>query len=118
QSVFGGDLQMATFADYASDEMPISDGYKDKIMHAYLKGDSGIELMLSDTPDGMGYEEGARISLAVSSDDEPAARALWDKLAEGGTVTVPLDKSPWGSIFGMFKDKFGVSWMLDIGEMQ
>ena len=118
QSVFGGELQMSTFADYASEEMPVGDADKDKIMHAFLKGDNGIRIMLSDTPSYMEYVEGSRISLALNSDDETEGRALWDKLTDGGTVTVELQKSMWDSVFGMFTDKFGVEWMIDIGELQ
>lgn len=117
-SVFGGKLELATFADFESDEMPVEDHDKDKIMHGFLRGDSGIELMLSDTPSTMEYQEGARISLAINCDDEAEGRALWEKITEGGVVTMPLEKSMWNSSFGMFVDKFGVNWMLDIGELQ
>lgn len=118
QSIFGGTLEVSTFADFASDEMPVGDEDKDKIMHSYLKTDSGIELMLSDTPSSMQYQDGARITLALNSDDEALARGYWEKLTEGGTITMPLEKSMWNSIFGMFTDKFGVNWMVDIGELQ
>lgn len=118
QSVFGGDLQLSTFAEYASEEMPVSDVDKDKVMNAYLKGDNGVQLMLSDIPSYMEYDDGHRMSLALNTNDEAQGRALWDKLSAGGTITVDLQKSMWNSIFGMFTDKFGVDWMLDIGEME
>ena len=117
-SVFGGTVEIMTYADFASDEMPVSDADKDKVMHGYLRGANGIEMMLSDTPDNMEYQEGARITLALNSDDEAEGRALWNKLTEGGTVTTPLEASMWNSVFGMFTDKFGVNWMVDIGELQ
>lgn len=117
-SVFGGKLELTTFADFESEEMPVDEQDKNKIMHGFLRGDSGIELMLSDTPSTMEYQEGSRISLAINSDHEADGRALWEKITEGGTITMPLVPSMWNSIFGMFTDKFGVSWMLDIGEMQ
>lgn len=114
KSVFGGEVTMNTFAEFNSPEMPVADADKDKIMHAYLQGDNGIELMLADTPTGMKYEDGARISLTLNGDDEALLRGYWDKLAQGGAITVPLEKAPWGDIFGMLTDKFGVSWMVDI----
>lgn len=117
KSVFGGELFMDTFENYA-DNMPVEEGDKDKIMHAYLKGDNGVELMAADTPKGMEYQEGSRISLALNGDDEATLREYWDKLSEGGEITMPFEKSPWGSTFGMLTDKFGVSWMIDSGPMK
>ncbi len=117
-SVFGGKLEVMTFADFESEEMPVGDEDKDKVMHAFLRGESGVELMLSDTPSYMEYHDGARITIAINTDDETEGRELWDKLTEGGKVTMPLEKSMWNSTFGMFSDKFGVCWMLDIGEIQ
>lgn len=118
QSVFGGELQMSTFADYESEEMLVDEADKNKIMHAFLKGDNGIQLMLSDTPAYMEFQEGSRITLALNTDNEAEGRALWDKLTDGGAISMELQESMWDSIFGMFTDKFGVHWMLDIGEMQ
>ena len=118
QSIFGGEIFSDTFESYASSEMPVAEADKQKIMHAYLKGDNGIELMGADTPTGMEYTEGARVTLTLNGDDEETLRGYWDKLAEGGAITVPLDKAPWGDTFGMLTDKFGVYWMVDIGPVQ
>lgn len=118
KSVFGGELFMDTFEKYNSPEMPVSDADKNKIMHAYLKGDNGVELMMADTPTGMEYQSGAKISLTLNGDDETKLREYWDKLADGGNVTMPLGKAPWGDTFGMLTDKFGVNWMIDIGPVQ
>lgn len=117
KSVFGGEVFMDTFGSFA-DKMPIDDEDKDKIMHAYLKGDNGIELMMSDTPKGMEFAQGAQISLTLNGDDETILRDYWDKLSDGGTITMPLDKAPWGDTFGMLTDKFGINWMVDIGPVQ
>lgn len=118
KSIFGGELFMDTFGSMADKGMPIDDSEKDKIMHAYLKGEKGVELMMADTPNGMEYHDGTRISLTLNGDDEATLRGYWDKLAEGGKVTMPLDKAPWGDTFGMLTDKFGVNWMIDIGPVQ
>lgn len=117
KSVFGGELRMDTFEKFAGD-MPVEESEKSKIMHAYLKADNGLELMLADTPNSMKFEEGMRITLALNGDDEAALRGYWDKLSVGGTVTMPLEKAPWGDTFGMLTDKFGVMWMVDIGPVQ
>lgn len=116
--VFGGEVFSDTFDKFASDEMPVDEADMKKIMHAFLKGDNGIELMLSDTPKGMEFNDGRRVTLTLSGDDEKQLREYWDKLTEGGTVTVPLAPAPWGGTFGMFVDKFGVEWMLNIGPVQ
>jgi PhnB protein len=117
QSIFGGEVYMDTFGSF-SDKMPVDDADKDKVMHAHLKGDNGIELMFSDTPSSMNYQEGSRITLTLNGDDETNLRKYWDKLSEGGTITMPLDKAPWGDTFGMLVDKFGINWMVDIGPVQ
>lgn len=117
KTVFGGEVYMDTFEKYA-DSMPMDEAEKNKVMHAYLKGDNGVELMSADTPSSMEYREGSQVSLALSGDDEAVLRGYWDKLSQGGTVTMPLEKAPWGDTFGMLTDKFGVNWMIDIGPVQ
>lgn len=117
KSVFGGEVFMDTFGSFA-DKMPVSEGDEDKIMHAYLKGDNGIELMVSDTPSDMSFQSGAQISLTLNGDDEVKLKEYWNKLSEGGKVTLPLEKAPWGDTFGLVIDKFGINWMIDIGPVQ
>lgn len=117
KSVFGGEVFMDTFGSFA-DKMPVSEGDEDKIMHAYLKGDNGIELMVSDTPSGMPFQSGAQISLTLNGDDETKLKEYWDKLSDGGQITLPLERAPWGDTFGLLIDKFGINWMIDIGLVQ
>lgn len=71
-------------------------------------------LMASDVPDGVRYEPGSAISISLSGDDEPALRRFFDGLAEGGTVSEPLNPAPWGDVFGACVDRFGTSWMVNI----
>ena len=118
KSVFGGEVYMDTFGSMQDSGMPVYEGDKEKIMHAYLKGENGVEVMAADTPKGMEFQTGSRLSLTLNGDDEPLLRSYWDKLAAGGKVTVPLEKAPWGDTFGMLTDKFGVEWMIDIGPVQ
>lgn len=112
--IFGGELTLSTFEEYASSEMPVADDEKSKIMHAAIMGDNGIELFMADTPSNVPYEDGARISLTLNGDNEALLRGYWEKLAVDGTVTMPLDKAPWGDTFGMLTDKFGINWMVDV----
>ncbi len=111
RSVFGGKLEMSTFAEFQMAEDPAE---SDKIMHAQLDTDNGLTLMGADTPNEMPYDEGSRITVSLSGDDESALRGYWDKLSDGGMVTVPLEQAPWGDTFGMCVDRFGISWMVNI----
>lgn len=113
KSVFGGTLSVNTFKEYQASQDPSEDN---KVMHSMLEADNGIQFMASDTPNAMEYAAGANISMSLSGSDKAELRGYWDKLSEGGTVTMPLDKAPWGDTFGMLTDKFGINWMIDIGE--
>ena len=109
KTVFGGELTLSEFG-----EMAHSPDEKTRIMHGQLVGPNGYWLMGSDTPASMG-EPGANGTVSLSGDDEATLKGYWDKLSAGGTVTMPLEKAPWGDSFGMLTDKFGVSWMVNIG---
>ena len=111
KSVFGGELATSTFAELHASEDP-SEG--DKIMHSQLEAPNGMVLMGADTPNGMEYDEGSRITISLSGEDEAELRGYYDKLADGGTVVMPLEKAPWGDHFGMCADRFGVRWMVNI----
>lgn len=111
QSVFGGQLTMSTFADFHASEDAAE---QDKIMHAMLTADSGMVLMGADTPNSMDYTPGNNFSVSLSGADEAELRGYWDKLSDGGSVTVPLDRAPWGDMFGMCEDRFGVDWLVNI----
>jgi PhnB protein len=110
-SVFGGDLTISTFAEMHGNDDP---GDQDKIMHSMLTTESGLTLMASDTPSNMEYTPGTNYSISLSGDDEAELRGYWEKLSADGTVTMPLEKAPWGDSFGMCVDKYGVSWLVNI----
>jgi len=112
-SVFGGNLEVNTFGEQP--DMPGNDpSLSDKIMHAQLTGDHGVHLMGADTAPGMGEATATSTQISLSGDDDAALRGYWDGLVDGGSVTVPLEKAPWGDTFGMLVDKFGVPWMVNI----
>lgn len=84
----------------------------DKVMHCTLKiGDT--HLMASDNPENMPASAGNNISLAIGLNDVEKARAMFDYLADGGSVTMPLEKTFWAEAFGMLTDKFGINWMIN-----
>ncbi len=111
KNVFGGKLAMSTFAEYHA---PVGPGEENLIMHAQLDTDNGITLMASDTPTSMEYHPGTNIGVSLSGDNESELRGYYQKLVTGGTVTMPLEKSPWGDTFGMLTDQFGVNWLVNI----
>ena len=111
QTVFGGKLTMNTYKEYHASQDPLED---DKIMHSELEAENGIRFMASDTPNSMGYQVGTNMSMSLSGEDEGELRGYFEKLSEGGTITMPLEKAPWGDVFGMLKDKFGVDWLVNI----
>ena len=107
KSVFGGELNVSTFGEYG-DTGPGADN----IMHAQLETPSGYTIMASDTPEGMPYEPGNNITVSLSGDANGPLRDYWDKLSDGGTVVMPLDKAPWGDFYGQVTDRYGVRWMI------
>lgn len=111
QSIFGGELTRNTFADFQASDDPSE---AEKIMHSMLEAKNGLVLMAADTPNQMEFSPGTSHSVSLSGDDKAELRGYWDKLSDGGMVTVPLEKAPWGDTFGMVVDKFGVSWMVNI----
>jgi PhnB protein len=110
-SVFGGNLTMSTFAEFQMAEDPAE---SDKIMHSQLDADNGMTLMGADTPNSMQFDDGSRVTISLSGESDAELRGYWDKLAEGGSVTMPLEQAPWGDSFGMCTDRFGVNWMVNI----
>ncbi len=111
KSVFGGNLIMSTFKEFHASQDPSEEN---KIMHAELRGDNGLTFMASDTPNRMEYKPGTNFSMSLSGDDEAELKGYFEKLSAGGKITMPLEKAPWGDMFGMLTDKFGVSWLVNI----
>ena len=112
KSVFGGTLALNTFGEFGQPDTP----HADKIMHGMLEADNGYTLMAADTPPGMPYNPGDNITISLSGDDAAELRGYWERLADGGTVSVPLEKQMWGDEFGSCVDKFGVTWMVNISQ--
>ena len=110
-SLFGGELTVSTFAEFYASADPTE---QHKIMHSQLESPDGLVLMGADTPEGMEYRPAAGVSISLSGDDEARLRGYWERLSEGGSVTVPFEKAPWGDTFGMCVDRFGTSWMVNV----
>ncbi|MFF0903120.1 UNVERIFIED_CONTAM: VOC family protein [Kocuria sp. CPCC 205316] len=113
RSVFGGELSISRFSEYGASDDPAE---QDKVMHAMLTTGTGMVLMASDTPNSMDLTVGDNISVSVSGDDETVMRGWWEALGAGGTVTMQLEEAPWGGLFGMCTDRFGIHWMFSVGD--
>jgi PhnB protein len=113
RSVFGGELSVSRFSEYGASDDPAE---QDKVMHSMLTTGTGMVLMAADTPNSMDLAVGDNVSVSVSGDDESVMRGWWEALGAGGTVTMPLEEAPWGGLFGMCTDRFGIHWMFSVGD--
>ena len=107
--VFGGNLTITTFGEFGGDP-----SIANNVMHAQLENDRGFTLMASDMPTGTEHNPGNTIAISLSGDDADELHGYWEKLSDGGTVTIPLEKQMWGDEFGMCVDRFAVPWMVNI----
>ena len=111
KSVFGGELNIQTMGDVPKEaQMPGAD--PNNVMHAALRGP--ITLYASDSRQAS--EHTAKIELTIGGTDEAQMRQIFDKLAEGGKVKMALQKMFWGDIYGQLTDKYGIDWMMNIGD--
>jgi len=112
QNVFGGTLTVNTYGEFGAGDSPAAD----QIMHGMLETDRGFTLMGADNPPGTEHRPGQNIAMSLSGDDAADLRGYWDQLSDGGTVTVPFEKQMWGDEFGQCVDRFGIIWMVNIGQ--
>lgn len=115
KSVFGGAFtKIIRFKDLSIPGHPIPESEANKIMHIALPiGNSS--LMANDVPDFLGRvnENENRSKIFVSAESKEEADKIFNGLSEGGTVEMPISESPWGSYFAMFRDKYGIEWMIE-----
>jgi len=115
RSVFGGEFaKIIRFKDISSAEHPIAEKEANKIMHIALPIGKNV-LMANDVPEVLGRvnENENRSKIAVSAESREEADRLFNGLSAGGDVEMPIGDSPWGSYFAMFRDKYGIEWMID-----
>lgn len=115
KSVFGGEFtKIVRFKDLSGPEFPVSENEAHKIMHIALPIGKNM-LMANDVPESMGRtnENENRSKISISAESKEEADKLFHGLSAGGQIEVPIEESPWGSYFGMFRDKYGIEWMVD-----
>lgn len=112
---FGGEFSsLVRFKDLAIPGQTIPEKEAERIMHIALPIGKGSVLMGSDTPEFMGRqnENENRSKISVTAESKEEADKLFNRLSAGGTVEMPMGESPWGAYFGMFRDQYGIEWMI------
>jgi PhnB protein len=116
QSVFGGEFsKVIRFKDLANAGFSVLEKEENKIMHIALPIGNGSMLMANDVPEIMGKtnENEHRSKIVISAESKAEADKLFNGLSAGGQIEMPIADSPWGTYFGMFRDKYGIEWMVD-----
>ena len=111
----GGEVGFSTYGEFGA--APEGHEAHDKIMHSQIVNGT-VRLMASDHVPGFGpdveYLAGNNMSVSVVGPEQEELTAAFHKLAEGGTIEMPLEKQVWGDVYGAFTDKFGIQWMFNI----
>jgi PhnB protein len=115
RSVFGGEFsKVLRFKDVASPDFPVPKYEENKIMLIALPIGNNT-LIANDVPEIMGRtnENENRSKISISTESRAEADKLFNGLSQGGTVEMPIGDSPWSTYFGMFRDKFGIEWIIE-----
>jgi PhnB protein len=115
KSVFGGEfVNIVRFKDISGPEFQVTEKEANKIMHIALPVGKNV-LMANDVPEIMGRtnENENRSKISISAESKEEADRLFNGLSADGQIEMPIGDSPWGSYFGMFRDKYGIEWMVD-----
>lgn len=116
QSVFGGEfVKVVRFKDIATAEFPVPEKEANKIMYIALPIGNGTKLIANDVPEVMGKvnERENRSKILVTAESKEEAEKLFNGLSVGGEVEGPMEDGPWGSYAGMFRDKYGIEWIVE-----
>ena len=116
KSVFGGEFtKVVRFKDLPGPEFTASEADAEKIMLIALPIGTNNVLLANDVPSFMGKvnENENRSKISVSAVSKEEADAIFSGLSAGGQVEVEIGQSPWGTYFGMFRDKYGIEWTVE-----
>lgn len=116
KSVFGGAFaKIIRFKDIPNPGFPIAEKDENKIMHIALPIGKSNVLMGNDVPEFLGKvnEQENRSKISISAESKEEADQLFNGLSAGGTIEMTITDSFWGSYFGMFRDKYGIEWIVD-----
>ena len=116
KSVFGGEfLKVLRFKDIASEEFPVAENEENKIMYIALPIGNNTLLIANDVPEVLGRvnERENRSKILVTTESKEEADRVFNGLSDGGEVEGPIGDSPWGTYAGMFRDKYGIEWIIE-----
>jgi PhnB protein len=116
KSVFGGEFKkIVRFKDLAGPEFPVADKEANKVMYIALPVGKNNVLAANDVPESMGQtnENENRSKILVSVESREEADKIFNGLSAGGNVEGPIGDTPWGSYAGMFRDKYGIEWIVE-----
>lgn len=106
-AALGGTVQVMTFRDSGMDA--------DGVMHAALETPAGFHLFASDSIEGMGeFVYGNNVQVSLSGDEADALGGYWAALSDGAQIAVPMERQPWGDLYGQLVDRFGILWHVNI----
>ena len=112
KSVFGGEQMLISYADAHNVQEPSE---ADQIMWGQVASENGFRVMAYDVPSATAYEPGEiPVFVSIRGEDADEVSGYWAKLAEGSTIVRDLEPAPWATLYGMLKDRFGVTWVLDV----
>lgn len=116
--VFGGTIDFLGRFKEMPPDVPVPQGFAEKVMHVSMQVDGKPFLFGSDTPQGFGppLNAGNNVQLTISPDDEGHAKRLYDALRDGGEVIMELAPTFWAKLFAMVRDRYGIQWMISYGE--
>jgi PhnB protein len=116
KSVFGGEFtKVIRFKDIATDAFPVAEREENKIMYIALPIGNGALLIANDVPEVLGQvnERENRSKILVHAESKEEAERLFNGISAGGEVEGPMGDSPWGTYAGMFRDKYGIEWIVE-----
>ncbi|MGV9912529.1 VOC family protein [Streptomyces tendae] len=112
RSAFGGDLTVVTYKDAGNVQDPAA---ADQVMFGQVATADGLRVMAYDVPSDLPWNQGENaFFVSVRGETADEITAYWEKLAEGATVLRPLGAAQWAPLYGMLRDRFGVTWVLDV----
>lgn len=112
QSVFGGDLSIATYADIHAVEDPAQ---TDQVAFGRVAAPNGFAIMAYDVQPAKSYHRGENsFYVTLQGTDAEETKALWDALNDGAATLIPLAPAAFAPLYGMLTDRFGVTWIVGV----
>ncbi|MFC5183831.1 VOC family protein [Actinomadura harenae] len=112
RSVFGGDLAVVTYKDAGAVQ---EESEADQVMWGQVLAANGFHVMAYDVPSRLPYGQGENaFFVSVRGETVEEVTGYWEGLIEGSTIVIPLGPAGWAAAYGMVRDRFGVTWVLDV----